>query len=146
MTELAFHFGAEDTLGYTCRLLRKAVGSGARVVVRANATVSGALDRALWNLSPVDFLAHCDASAAAAVRVRSPVFLAGESPPTLLAGEAPFTVLVNLATSMPDPIDSYARVIEIVGTEEADRQAARARWKEYKSRGLSIVQHDLTRR
>ena len=146
MTELAFHFGAEDTLGYTCRLLRKAVGSGARVAVRADAATRSALDRALWNFSPTDFVAHCDADAQPAVRLRSPVVLADEEAPALLDGEAPFTVLVNLASSMPDPIDAYAKVIEIVGMTDADKLAARARWKEYKARGLSIQQHDLTRR
>ena len=32
MTEVAFHFNAPDKLGYACRLLRKAVGTGARVL------------------------------------------------------------------------------------------------------------------
>ena len=36
MTEVAFHFNAPDKLAYVCRLLRKATGSGARVVVTAN--------------------------------------------------------------------------------------------------------------
>ena len=37
MTEVAFHFNAPDKVAYACRLLRKAVGSGARVVVTAEA-------------------------------------------------------------------------------------------------------------
>ena len=32
MTDVAFHFNAPDKLAYACRLLRKAVGSGSRVV------------------------------------------------------------------------------------------------------------------
>ena len=146
MTELAFHFGVQDTLDYTCRLLRKAVTSGARVAVLANAPTCQALDRALWNLTPTEFLAHCDVTATPAVRLHSPILLAGESVPSLLEGEPPFTVLLNLARSMPDPIDRYGRVIEIVGVEEEDRQAARLRWKEYKARGLTIQRHDLTGR
>ena len=33
MTEVTFHFNAPDKTGYACRLLRKAVGTGAKVVV-----------------------------------------------------------------------------------------------------------------
>ena len=44
MTEIAFHFNAPDKLAYACRLLRKAVASGARVrhsLVMANTFVGG---------------------------------------------------------------------------------------------------------
>ena len=33
MTEVAFHFNAPDPVAYACRLLRKAVSNGARMVV-----------------------------------------------------------------------------------------------------------------
>jgi DNA polymerase III subunit chi len=32
----------------------------------------------------------------------------------------------------------------VVGLEEADRQAARVRWKHYASRGYAMVRHDLS--
>ena len=33
MTEVSFHFNVPDKIGHACRLLRKAVAAGARVVV-----------------------------------------------------------------------------------------------------------------
>ena len=33
MTEVSFHFNAPDKVAYACRLLRKAMNGGARVVV-----------------------------------------------------------------------------------------------------------------
>ena len=48
MSEVAFHFNAPDKLAYACRLLRKAVGSGARAVVLADA-------RPNWNFEPIEF-------------------------------------------------------------------------------------------
>ena len=33
MTEVTFHFNAPDKLGHACRVLRKAVAAGAKVVV-----------------------------------------------------------------------------------------------------------------
>ncbi|MFZ3129456.1 MAG: DNA polymerase III subunit chi, partial [Rhodoferax sp.] len=63
MTEVAFHFGAPDRLAYVCRLLRKAVGSGARVVVLADTDVVQQIDADLWALSATDFVAHCTSAA-----------------------------------------------------------------------------------
>lgn len=146
MTELAFHFGSTDPVRHTSRLIRKALQTGARVMVLADPEGCAALDNALWNLAPTEFIAHCDTQASADVRLRSPVLLAGAQQPPMLPGEAPFTVLVNMAQALPDPIDTYARVVEIVGVSEADRVAARSRWKAYKARGLNIVQHDLSAR
>ena len=144
MTELAFHFGADDPVAYTCRLLRKAVATGARLVVRADAATRQRIDTQLWALSPTDFVAHCDVSASGAMRQLSPVLLAETSVAPPAPNAAPYTVLVNLSASMPESISPYARVIEVVGVDEADRQAARMRWKQYKAQGLTIAQHDLT--
>ena len=146
MTALSFHFGTHDPVHHTSRLIRKALQTGARIMVLADPVQSAALDAALWNLAPTAFLAHCDLSAPVTMRLASPVLLAGESQPDLLPQEAPFTILVNMAQALPDPIDRYQRVIEIVGAEEADRIAARSRWKMYKARGLTIQQHDLSQR
>ena len=44
MTEIAFHFNAPDRLAYTCRLLRKAVSAGARLVVTGPAEALDRLD------------------------------------------------------------------------------------------------------
>jgi len=76
MTEVAFHFNATDKVAYACRLLRKAVGSGAKLVVTAGAADLQALDVALWTFAPLEFVPHCTARASAAVLAASPVMLA----------------------------------------------------------------------
>ena len=58
MTEVAFHFNAPDRVAYACRLLRKAVASGAKLVVTGSPDVLQQLDRALWTFSAVDFVPH----------------------------------------------------------------------------------------
>ena len=69
MTDVAFHFGAPDKVAYAVRLLRKAVGTGARVVVVADLDTLERLDAALWASAPTDFLTHCwvNATGAAAL-------------------------------------------------------------------------------
>ena len=139
MTEVAFHFNAPDKLGYACRLLRKAVASGAKVVVTAEPAVLRELDVALWTFSPLEFVAHCRSEAGSEVTLaRSPIVLAG-SPRT-----APHQqVLVNLGGSVPEGFERFERLIEVVTPQGEDRQQARQRWKHYADRGYAITRHDL---
>lgn len=139
MTEIAFHFGAQDKLAYVCRLLRKAVASGSSVRVLADAPVVQQLDADLWALSPTDFVAHCVDSADSLVQKKSPVILAERVP----AEGADCHVLLNLRREAPQGFAAFARVIEVVGFDEADRQDARVRWKFYAGLGYQIVRHDL---
>ncbi len=140
VTEIAFHFGAPDKLAYALRLLRKAVGTGVRVLVLAPADLVHQLDAALWASAPADFLPHSLADAPAQVRALSLVVLADEGAP-VSAPDLP--VLVNLGAQMPQGFDCHQRVIEVVSTDEEDRVLARQRWKSYTAQGFAIVRHDL---
>jgi len=139
VTQLAFHFGAPDKLAYTCRLLRKALGSGAQVVVVAQPPAIARLDADLWALAPVEFLPHCTPSASASVQNRSPLVLVAQ------VDQAPAQqgVLVNLADSVPVGFERFERLIEVVSTDPDDRECARGRWRYYTERGYSITRHDL---
>lgn len=142
-TEVAFHFNvgetARDKLHYACRLVRKALGTGARLgVVGPDATLRE-FDRLLWTFSALEFVPHCHVDDAAPdVLAASPVRL-GTSADTV----APADVLLNLGDAMPQGFDAFTRVIEIVSLEEADRQAARQRWRRYTDGGHAITRHDL---
>ena len=141
MTEVAFHFNATDKVAYACRLLRKAVGSGATLVVTAEPGDLQALDVALWTFAPLAFVPHCGTGASAAMLAASPVVLTGA------VSAAPHQqVLVNLADGVPDGFERFERLIEIVGTQEDDRLHARGRWKHYADRGYAITRHDIASR
>ena len=167
MTEISFHFNAPDKLAYACRLLRKAVNSGAQVVVTAPPETLASLDTMLWTLSPLDFIAHCFADANAALVSASPVLLgmpvakpqgqgtafalesaqadAQSTTPTNPAAN-PATkppVLVNLGDTVPEGFERFERLVEVVGASEEDRARARDRWKHYAHRGYAITRHDL---
>lgn len=139
MAQIAFHFGATDKLAYACRLLRKAVASGARVVVVADAKVQEQVDADLWALSPTDFVPHCGPLAPHATKERSAVVLVQD---VAQAGSAR-QVLVNLGTSVPSGFESFDRVIDVVSVDEEDRNQGRQRWKKYTQLGYDITRHDL---
>lgn len=142
MTEVTFHFNAPDKLGHACRLLRKAVASGAKVVVTGDSGLLRELDAALWTFSALDFVPHCLGSACTpAVLAASPVVLA-ES-----ARSAPHQhVLVNLAASVPEGFERFERLIEIVTVDDEDREQGRRRWKHYADRGYAIKREDIAAR
>jgi DNA polymerase-3 subunit chi len=138
MTEVTFHFNAPEKTGYACRLLRKAIASGAKVVVTGESRQLGELDTALWTFSALEFVPHCQVTAATPTMLAaSPVVLA-ES-----ARSAPHQqVLVNLGGAVPEGFERFERLIEVVGLGDDDRQQGRQRWKHYADRGYAITRHD----
>lgn len=141
MTEVSFHFNVPDTLGYACRLVRKATRQGARITLTGDTTTLAGLDRVLWSFDPIEFLPHVllKRGAPVAERLRAtPVCLAED-----LSGALHHDVLVNLGAQTPRGFESFARVIEIVSGDEQDRAAARLRWKHYAARGYAIERHEV---
>jgi DNA polymerase-3 subunit chi len=138
VTEVSFHFNAPDRMAYSCRLLRKAVGNGARVVVTGLPDKLQELDGALWTFSAIDFVPHCLLDSDAAVVAASPVVLAAS-----LEFVTSTQVLLNLGEQVPGGFERFTRVIELVGLDDEDRRQARVRWKHYADLGHAITRHDL---
>jgi DNA polymerase-3 subunit chi len=135
VTEIDFHFNAPDKVSHTCRLLRKAVvARGSRLVVTGEGRMLDAVDTALWQMAPSDFVAHCRRNAQLHVAHRSPVLLTDDTD-DVLAQQRP--VLVNLGA------ERFERLIEIVTGDESDRQSARQRWRHYADRGYALKRYDL---
>lgn len=125
-----FRVGLADPLGYCCALLRSATAKGARIVVCAAPAVVDELDQRLWTFSQLDFLAHGRVGDATAAR--SPIVLSARADVRGIEGR---DCLVNLG---PEPVQGWnelARVIELVGADEASKAAARSRFRAYRDAG-----------
>lgn len=142
MTEVTFHFNVPDKWAYVCRLLRKAGAKGARVTVTGAADAISRMDSQLWALSPTDFLPHCVAGSADAITLAaSPIVFCAT------CDMSPHDeVLLNLGPVVPVGFERFERLIEVVGSEDADRQSSRQRWKFYQDRGYAIRRHDVSAR
>ena len=141
MTEIAFHFNANDKLEYACRLLRKALANSARVVVTGSQQQLQALDSALWSFNAQAFVPHCMHDSDKELLAHTPVvFVPGSALPTNIAH---YHVLLNLGQSLVKGFESFERVIEIVSLDNEDKIQARQRWKHYADRGYSLLRHDL---
>ena len=138
MTRIDFYFEAEDKLQVACRLSAKATKQKLRVLIYApDETEAQKIDRLLWTWQPAGFLPHC--------MTRSP--LAAQTP-VLITHDPEDTphdeVLLNLHSAWPPAFSRFQRLVEIVGRDDNDREAARGRFRFYRDRGYSISNHDLS--
>jgi DNA polymerase-3 subunit chi len=132
-------------LGYLCRLLAKAYAARAPVWVILPPALLEPLDQALWTQPADDFVPHVRFDAEALLVRRSPIVLATPEAPLAGARE----VLVNAAPEWPAVLATnpgLARVIEIVGADDAEKAAARQRWRRYQAMGITPRTHDRARR
>jgi DNA polymerase-3 subunit chi len=135
LTQLEFHTGIADPLGYSCRLLRKAYRRGSKVVVCGQSERLLRLDTMLWTFEQLEFVPHARLGAgeqASEVMQRTPIWLVDRR-----ARWPQADVVVNLGDEAVDEPQRFARLIEIVGEEPDQAQAGRARWRHYASLGLT---------
>ncbi|MEO8005094.1 MAG: DNA polymerase III subunit chi [Betaproteobacteria bacterium] len=137
MTEVLFYTHAEDKRQTACTLTVKALSRGMRVMLlTADPASTDQLSRLIWSVPPTGFVPHC----------RSSDRLAAVTPVIVdhLAEALPHDqVLINLCDQTPAFFSRFQRLVEIVGTEEADREAARTRFRFYRDRGYEIRTHQL---
>ena len=142
MGKVEFHHGMADKVGYACRLLRKAYRSGARVVVTADESTLKTLDKQLWVWEDQEFIPHILALQGKDVAERlqhTPIWITDQP----FTAPADRTTLINLGQNLPQGLDRFDRLFEVVTTESEDRQAGRRRWKQYESMGWTIQPHEV---
>lgn len=139
MTRVDFYHDADDKLGVAARLAQKGHAAGKRLLVSApDADLASQFDRLLWTFAPQSFVAHAtDGSPLAA---ESPVVITRR---IAADAAAAFDILINLDTALPGTIAGFERIIEIVGRDDADKAAARERYKTYRGLGCELVAHRL---
>jgi len=137
LTEVEFHTGVADPVGFACRLLRKACRQGVRVLVTAPGALLAELDRQLWTFEERDFIPHVRMPGAPLpVARRTPLWLATSAG---LPG-APGVVL-NLGADAPPEPHALQRLIEVVAVDADEADRGRARWRAYRAAGLEIKHH-----
>ena len=52
-------------------------------------------------------------------------------------------VLMNLTTNIPDAVENFARIIEIVAADDESRQYARQRYRDYRELGCDLETHNI---
>lgn len=142
MTRVQFYHNAANPIALACELVARAYASGRRIAVRAaDAASADELDSALWTFEPGAFIPHVQIGTP--LSHETPVVLAH---PQTAAGWPHRDLLFNLASDVPGDFGDFRTVVEIVGQNDDDRLAARARWMQYKSQGAEMKAFDAVLR
>jgi DNA polymerase III subunit chi len=129
---------AEGSLRLACRLAEKAYAAGHRVHIHTDSQDQARrLDALLWTFRAGSFLPHSLLSEGAAEDYAIRV---GWDPADVPSGD----VLVTLAGAIPPFYEQFGRVVEVVGASEAERLAARGRYRAYRDRGHTPHSHHLS--
>lgn len=137
MTRIDFYRYADDKLRFACRLASKAFSQSSRVVVYSPDPKRLAdFDRNLWTYQATGFVPHCFADSPLAAETPIILSTSGERLPH-------HDVLLNLADEWPPFFSSFDRVLEIVASDEGDKERARERYAFYKKRGYDIKVNDI---
>jgi DNA polymerase III subunit chi len=137
VTQIEFFSHVEDKLQTACRIAVQAMQEGHRVMLfTADAATTERVDRMLWSVPSTGFIPHC--RGVDELAPVTPVIVDHLADP-LVHDE----VLVNLNPEWPPFFSRFQRLIEIVGTDEADTLAGRARFRFYRDRGYEIRHHDV---
>jgi DNA polymerase III subunit chi len=132
VTRIDFYHYADDKLAFACRLATTVYGRASRLVVySADAQRLRRFDAALWSFEQTRFVPHCFAGAG--VAAETPIVLASS------ADSLPHhDVLLNLDDEWPPFFATFERLLEIVTTDEGDKERARERYAFYRKRGYDI--------
>ena len=136
MPRVDFHHDAPDKLRHACTLVAQWHAAGQRVWINCpDSALAARIDQMLWTFEQLSFVPH----------VRDGHPLADAS--TVRIGHDPAmapadALLLNLSSQLPDGFEQRAHIVEIVGRDDADREAARARFMRYRQGGFDMhTQH-----
>ena len=150
MARVDFHSQVGDKLTYTCRLVRKicSLASDAepikKIVIVGSSADINQLNQLLWSFSAEEFLPHClidDESAEF-----TPIVLATAYDDLQFQNIPHQDVFIHLGQDFLEDIEKithrFDRVIEVVSLEDHEVLAGRQRYKQYRSMGLELFNHD----
>jgi len=137
MTRVDFYFNAADKLEVARKLGTKAFQAGqCALLFTQDEAVVQQLEVDLWRMPALSFVPH--------VRCGHPL---ARQTPVLIGDNADDIrtpdVLINLEDEWPPCFSRFDRLIEVVSQEDADRQAARQRYRFYQERGYALNSIDL---
>lgn len=139
MTRIDFYFNVSDKQQVVAGLVESALARRRRVTIFA-ADESSAVNvsKDLWQHKSESFLPNVLANHAAATQ--TPVVIHWQNQ-AMLQDE----LLINLTQVEPSFFSRFTQLIELVGNEEQDKIAARARFKFYRDRGYEIKSIDYAK-
>lgn len=122
---------------FACSIANKAWAAGNRVHIHTGSEqMAASIDNLLWTFRDISFVPHV------IYDERSD----DETPVTIGYGNdypGPARVMINLDTDIPEFAGRFDRIIEIVGGDNTDKQAARKRYRGYQRQDYELHDHKI---
>jgi len=141
---VAFHTGVSDPVVHAMRLTLKALSLGSGVLLIGPERALHDLDEQLWTAEPDSFVAHAwwREGAALGTRLsRAPVWLWGLDEADVPTGRE---VLINIGLPVPRNARAFAKVIEVVSADPAERRLGQTRWRVWREQGIAPAHHSFS--
>ena len=136
MTRIDFYFNVVNKTALMHDLLETALLRRRQVTIAvADEVAANAATAALWQEKIESFLPNIPTSQALAAQ--TPIVIHWQNQPVLQD-----ELLINLSASQLGFFSQFTQLIEMVGDDEQDKVAARARYKFYRDRGYEIKNID----
>jgi DNA polymerase-3 subunit chi len=130
---------ARARLKLACRLTEEAYLAGQCVYVWLDDPLElQQFDELLWTFSDRSFVPH-ERYQNAQQWQQTPVLLSCEAQP-----QQPFDWLLNLGADVPTAASQARQITEVIDGGEPSRQAGRARFRQYRERGLTPETHNIS--
>jgi DNA polymerase-3 subunit chi len=124
---------------FACRLTEKAYLRDLNVVIwNDTAADLEALDELLWTFSERSFVPHAMEGDGTRADAQAPVRLTAD-----LGAVERVDLLVNLSGRLPDGLDRFGRIAEIIDADDERRRLGRERFKAYRDLKLTLETHQL---
>ena len=139
MTRIDFYFNVSDKRQVAAGLVESALAKRRQVTIYvADESSATNVSKDLWQHKPESFLPNVLANHAAVAH--TPVVIHWQNQ-VMLQDE----LLINLTQAEPSFFSRFTKLIELVGDDEQDKVAARARFKFYRDRGYEIKSVDYAK-
>ena len=145
MPQIDFYIlGQQDLrskLLFACKIVQKVRDKNLKALVRTSDTAnSEAMDRLLWTFRQKSFIPHA-------------IITEGELPwkdyPVQISHvhhcPSQANVLINLQEGADRQCLEYERVVELVGSDQTDKDSGRQRYRYYRDQGLEPLAHDMVK-
>ena len=129
-----------DPIRFVCQLTEKIWKQGNQIYIHAESMGQvDRIDQLLWTYRDISFLPHVKVSNA----IPSPILIGyGNQVEKVTHRE----VLINIRYEIAEEATSFARIVEVVGNDEATRHAARLRYRHYRDYQIELHQHEIRAR
>lgn len=123
---------------FACTMAKKAWSTGNRVHIHTQSEENAkGMDDLLWTFRDISFIPHEIYNG----------LINEETPVTIGFGNTfpeSSQVIINMDKDIPEFVNRFDRIVEIVGGDETTKQFARQRYKKYKNGDFETHDHKLT--